>query len=415
MRRKPHIIFVLALALTIAFRYIALAQNNGDTTADTTVVTQSIATTPRALGYQEKVKQRLDNLCSSDITMTSQLGLMVYDLNTGTTLYSLGERQLLRPASTMKLLTAITALDILGKNYRYRTAIYAYGNTSDNAFIGNIYIKGMMDPTLDFYDIESLVNGILSLGVDTIKGNIVADRSFMDSPLMGEGWCWDDKNPVLSPLVYDRRDNLLDILREKIITSGITIIGNNAVGVMPRDATLLAERFTTLETVLMTMLKDSDNQYAESVFYNIGAFRHLPSTADNARLEEKTILRETGLNPDNYRIADGSGLSLYNYLSAQCEVYLLRYAFRNMNVYNTLLHSLPIAGVDGTLKNRMRGTAAEGNVHAKTGTLTGVSSLAGYCTSPEGHTIAFAILNQGVMKGSTARAFQDSVCQALCE
>ena len=122
-----------------------------------------------------------------------------------------------------------------------------------------------------------------------------------------------------------------------------------------------------------------------------------------------------GLNPSDYKVADGSGLSLYNYVSAELEVALLRYAFRNENIYLHLYPSLPIAGEDGTLKKRMKGTFAAGNVHAKTGTLTCVTSLAGYCTAANGHRLAFAIINQGCLRDADSRAFQDRVCVAMCQ
>ena len=73
-----------------------------------------------------------------------------------------------------------------------------------------------------------------------------------------------------------------------------------------------------------------------------------------------------------------------------------------------------MAGVDGTLKSRMRRTPAAGNVHAKTGTVTGVSSLAGYLTAANGNVIAFAIINQGGLSSTAAKKFQDNVCTALC-
>ena len=76
---------------------------------------------------------------------------------------------------------------------------------------------------------------------------------------------------------------------------------------------------------------------------------------------------------------------------------------------------MPIAGVDGTLENRMRTGFARGNVKAKTGTVTGISSLAGYLTAANNHVLAFCIFNQGVLKSADGRAFQDKVCTALCE
>ena len=121
------------------------------------------------------------------------------------------------------------------------------------------------------------------------------------------------------------------------------------------------------------------------------------------------------MNSSHYRIADGSGLSLYNYLSPELEVSILRYTFKHQAMYEHLLPSLPIAGEDGTLKKRMKDTSAAGNVKAKTGTLTGVISLAGYCSASNGHRLCFAIMNQGMQKGSEARAFQDKVCMILCD
>ena len=111
----------------------------------------------------------------------------------------------------------------------------------------------------------------------------------------------------------------------------------------------------------------------------------------------------------------GSGLSLYNYVSAELEVQLLRYAYTQPNIYNTLLPTLPIAGVDGTLKKRMRNTPAEGNVRAKTGTLFGVSSLAGYLTASNGHRLCFAIIVNGGMSQGPMRNLQNKICVALSQ
>ena len=94
---------------------------------------------------------------------------------------------------------------------------------------------------------------------------------------------------------------------------------------------------------------------------------------------------------------------------------MLRYAFRNNNIYLHLHPALPEAGVDGTLRSRMKGTFTKSNVFAKTGTVTGVSSLAGYCTAANGHRLAFSIINQGIMHASNGRRFQDRVCTLLCQ
>ena len=164
------------------------------------------------------------------------------------------------------------------------------------------------------------------------------------------------------------------------------------------------------------MMKKSDNFHAEALFYQIAASTGKPlCKASDASAIVRQLIRRIGLGSNSYRIADGSGLSLYNYVSPELETMLLRYAWQNSNIYDHLAPSLPIAGVDGTLEKRMRGTAAQGNVRAKTGTLTGISSLAGYCTAANGHQLCFCIINQGVMRGADGKAFQDRVCVALCE
>ncbi len=367
------------------------------------------------LPYPQRIAAKLDSLCALDMFETSQLSLMVYDLDAESTLYARNERQLMRPASTMKLFTAITALDQLGRNHSFRTSLHYTGDTIGTALNGNICIRGTMDPTLEDYDIDCLVEGITAMNIDTIRGGIIADRSFKDSLMLGEGWCWDDDNPILSPLVFQRKDSLTHILRSKLGSLGIVIIGGDSIGALPADTKLLSERTTSIETVLEKMMKDSDNLYAEAMYYHVGASIEQPSTAKSAQEAVSRTMAQAGLNPKTYRLADGSGLSLYNYLSAEAEVSMLRYAYKNKDIFGILCQSLPIAGIDGTLKRRMKKTAAHGNVRAKTGSLSGVYTLAGYCTSPENHLIAFCIMNQGVMKSRPARDFQDKVCEALCQ
>jgi D-alanyl-D-alanine carboxypeptidase/D-alanyl-D-alanine-endopeptidase (penicillin-binding protein 4) len=178
----------------------------------------------------------------------------------------------------------------------------------------------------------------------------------------------------------------------------------------------VGSRFHAIDQILTRMLKESDNLYAESMFYQIaasGGIKH--ASAANARTHIKKLISKIGLNPDNYKIADGSGLSLYNYVSPELMVRLLRYAYRNSEIYSSLYPCLPIAGEDGTLEKRLKGAYTKGNVRAKTGTLTGVSSLAGYCRTANNHLLAFCIINQGVMKNVDGKAFQDKVCTALCQ
>ena len=165
------------------------------------------------------------------------------------------------------------------------------------------------------------------------------------------------------------------------------------------------------------MMKQSDNLDAESMFYQIAAQTGVPGAGRRQASEciRLFINDQLALPADNYLIADGSGLSLYNYVTPELLVGMLRYAYAHPGIYRSLLSSLPVAGRDGTLKNRLHNTAAQGNIAAKTGTVTGICSLAGYATAANGHRLCFAIINQGQAKASQARLFQDKVCRLMTE
>ena len=94
---------------------------------------------------------------------------------------------------------------------------------------------------------------------------------------------------------------------------------------------------------------------------------------------------------------------------------MLRYAYNNKRIYDNLMPALPIAGQDGTLEKRMIRKPAQGHVFAKTGTVTGVSSLAGYVTASNGHLLAFAIINNGVLKSNIGHKIQDKICAELAK
>lgn len=368
-----------------------------------------------ALPWPQNIQYRLDSLLRHPMFETSTVGLEVYDLTADSILYKVNEHQMLRPASTMKLLTAITAIDKLGGSYQFRTQLYYTGKVENHTLTGDLYCVGGFDPRFNIDDMNAFVESIRRMGVDTIRGSIVADRSMKDADLLGEGWCWDDDNPPLSPLTIGRNTQFVDRFIRQLVDDGVVLDVRISDGTLPDSAFHLCSRFHSIDQILLRMMKQSDNFYAEAMFYQLAAHQgHRPARAKDAAAIVKRLISKVGLGHRPYRIADGSGLSLYNYLSADLEVRLLRYAYRNSTVYLHLLPSLPVAGSDGTLRNRMRGSFAADNVKAKTGTLEGVSALAGYCTAANGHRLCFSIINQGIMHTSNARRFQDRVCNALC-
>ena len=382
----------------------------GETLPADTLVRDSLS-----LKWPQSAVHGIDRLLEGDMFQTSQVGLMVYDLTADSVIYRHNERQMMRPASTMKLLTAIAAIDRLGGSYQTKTELCYTGRIANRTLEGDIYCVGGMDPLFNADDMSAFVESIRKMGVDTIRGHLYADKSMKDYDLLGEGWCWDDDNPVLTPLIYGRKDQFMERFERELRESGLVVQAFASTAVKPDTAFCICARYHTIDQILMRMMKESDNLYAESLFYQLAASGGArPASARHARQYIRRLIDKVGLHGQRYRIADGSGLSLYNYVTAELEVRLLRYAYRYQNIYIHLLPSLPKAGVDGTLEKRMHGTFTKDNVKAKTGTLTGVISLAGYCTAANGHQLCFAILNQGVMRASDARHFQDRVCEVLC-
>lgn len=368
------------------------------------------------LPWPQNLQTRLDTLLENELFERSQLGLLVYDLTADSVLYHRGEKQTLRPASTMKLLTAITALDRLGGNYQFRTSLRYSGEVVDSVLTGNLYCVGGMDPMFDIIDMNAFVESVLGLGVKTIRGNLVAVTSLKDNLLLGEGWCWDDDNPQLSPLLVSRKDEFMSKFVEMLRAAGVEVDASITTGALPKESLTICTRSHTLREILLPMMKDSDNLYAESVFYQAAStVASRPATAAHGRQAVKETLGKAGVKDIQYRIADGSGLSLYNYVTPELMVKLLIYAYRHRNIYIELFPSLPVAGQDGTLKKRMVKSPANGRVRAKTGTVTGVTTLAGYCASLNGHMLVFSIMNQGTLKIAEGRNFQDQVCEIMSQ
>lgn len=382
----------------------------GETLSADTLVRDSLS-----LKWPQSAVHGIDRLLEADMFQTSQVGLMVYDLTADSVIYRHNERQMMRPASTMKLLTAIAAIDRLGGSYQTKTELCYTGHIANRTLEGDIYCVGGMDPLFNADDMSAFVESIRKMGVDTIRGHLYADKSMKDYDLLGEGWCWDDDNPTLSPLLISRKDIFLSRFVKRLNDMGIVVEAELDEGIKPGDAFCICHRFHTMDQVLLRMLKESDNLYAEAMFYQLAASSGARSaTAKQARAIVMNLVRKLGLNPNSYRFADGSGLSLYNYVTAELEVAMLRYAYKNSNIMLHLKPALPIAGTDGTIKSRMRGPFTNDNVRAKTGTLTGVSSLAGFCTAANGHQLAFSIINNGLRHTNNAHAFQDKVCTELC-
>jgi D-alanyl-D-alanine carboxypeptidase/D-alanyl-D-alanine-endopeptidase (penicillin-binding protein 4) len=159
------------------------------------------------------------------------------------------------------------------------------------------------------------------------------------------------------------------------------------------------------------MNKESDNLSAENLLKILAAEKGgIPGTGEAGIAVMKEHLISIGIDTTNIVIADGSGVSRYNLTSANVIVQLLQNMYRTQEHFDALYHSLPVAGVDGSLQKRMKGSTAQGNLRAKTGTLTGVSSLSGYVYTEDEKLLAFAMLMQNyITNAKYYRQVQDRI------
>ena len=135
-----------------------------------------------------------------------------------------------------------------------------------------------------------------------------------------------------------------------------------------------------------------------------------PGSAQNGVHVVNRFLTSAGIDTNTIALADGSGLSRYNLTSPATTIKLLQKMYTDQVNFPLYYYTLPIAGVDGTIGRRMRGTLAAGNLHAKTGTLSGVTALSGYVTTLDGEWLAFSIMMQHYPGSSRAyRGVQDAI------
>lgn len=198
----------------------------------------------------------------------------------------------------------------------------------------------------------------------------------------------------------------MDLLKH----SGIRVNGKALRGTNPDGSILIATHNSPPMSEMLSLLnKPSDNLIAECLFKNLGREIKGKGTEDAARAAESDFLKKIGADLDEIDIADGSGLSRQDLASPDNFVSIISYMFHHKNG-KYFISSLPIAGVDGSLTNRMKETAAQGNAKAKTGYINHVSSLSGVVTTKAGENLVFSIIMNNHLSGSgSARIVQDKI------
>ena len=369
----------------------------------------------------EELHTDIDTVLQETLFTTASIGIKVVAVETGEVIYEKNPHKLHHPASTTKLFTAATALARLGSDYQFETAVYVDAN-ADIQVLENIYLKGRADPVLQPHHIVKLADILLETGVKSIQGDIVVDTTYLDTVREGPGWMWDDRPLRISALSIRQiepepgtRSRALAcgyLLKNELIEKGIEVTGDVVPGTVPLGATTVAEHLSPpLADIIKLMNKPSDNWIAELLFKTIGAeVMGEPGTWQKGRDAVDAFLEEITGEPPVHRFVDGSGLSRYNLLNVELLTQLLVYMYQDFELMPEYLASLPVAGVDGTLRNRMQGVYAEKMLRAKTGTLSGVSALAGYAVTADDEVFAFGILiSHYVGSAVPARDIQDKI------
>lgn len=206
--------------------------------------------------------------------------------------------------------------------------------------------------------------------------------------------------------VFERKGIVVKGLIGSIDTADKIIISENL-------SHLLTHESVPLFMILKELNKNSNNFYAEQILKTIGYEVYGFGTAENGVRACKDLFNTMGINPDNMVMADGSGLSRLNLITPRQIVNLLSYMYKS-DQFNPFYDSLPIGGVDGTLANRMRRTAAQNNVRAKAGYSNNVSALSGYIKTVNGEILVFSIMvNNFLAPPALANYLEDNVCNRL--
>jgi serine-type D-Ala-D-Ala carboxypeptidase/endopeptidase (penicillin-binding protein 4) len=376
-----------------------------------------------------------DGLRSTLNTLHNRLGTSagayVVDLADGSVLYSHRPALALAPASNEKLFVTATALLKFGGSGTLTTRVEAApGVVPDAAGVlpGNLYLVGGGDPTLDDAGLKSLADQVAAAGITAIDGAVVGDESFFDSLRGGpdSSYRFDgDLSGFLTGLSYNhgRASSAKRAAAKLAAYLKAAKVGYERApkaGRRPasgateaQDETTAADPIAALPSPNVAALIQrtnvpSENYYAEMLTKALGATYGARGSTTAGLAVVRSQLATLGVHP---RLVDGSGLSRGNKTTAQQLVRLLQ-RMDTQDAAATWRASLPIAGRTGTLRGRMRGTAAAGRCSAKTGTLIGVSALSGYCATTGGRSIAFSFIENRVCN-SCAKAVEDRMVSAI--
>jgi D-alanyl-D-alanine carboxypeptidase/D-alanyl-D-alanine-endopeptidase (penicillin-binding protein 4) len=370
-------------------------------------------------------------------TLSSRLksgGALVVDPATGTVLYESAATTPLTPASNVKLATAAAALSVLGPTHRIPTTVVV----SDR----DVYLVGGGDPTLASASSIPGTPTLRDLADATVRQvgagtalRLHYDDSLFTGPTLARGWSSSypavgEVAPVTALMVDQgrrtpsSRSRVKDPARQaarqfaQLLRNGGVTVSSLDRATAPGDATVIAKvESPAVSSIVQTMLTDSENTYAEALGHLVGKAGVGEASFDGGARATRDALSSLGFDVSGYRLADASGLSSDNRLTARTLAGILTGVVRGEHPQIASIASgLPVAGFTGTLADRYVTPATQagrGFVHAKTGTLTGVVAESGIVLDATGRQIVFSFLATGVRSLDGMRRTLDGVASTL--
>ncbi|MEO7367310.1 MAG: D-alanyl-D-alanine carboxypeptidase/D-alanyl-D-alanine-endopeptidase [Gemmatimonadaceae bacterium] len=376
----------------------------------------------------EALRWSIDSLVNQPKFARATLGFLVVDPNAGDTLYSHNAGKLFVPASNQKILSGSVALAQLGPDYRYRTTFVTHGKIANGVLNGDLIVIGRGDPTVSdrvkgnaMAFMQTVADSIAAQGIRHITGSLRPGGDAFPDSIYGYGWEWDDlrgesaapvdelelnEGMTVRQAKVGGRDTLVAVATDSptntylaALALGLNkrgVVIDHAVGgidsLTARADTIYSFYSPPLREILKSFLKPSQNQTGEALIKTLGLEKTGVGMADSGAVVIRKQLAAWGVDSTSTVIYDGSGMSRHDLVTPEAIVKIL-IGIQKDTAFMAFYNALPIVGVDGTVRTRMLGSTAVGNIHAKTGTLEFVRSLSGYVTTAVGEKLVFSMLS----------------------
>lgn len=460
----------------------------------------------KAVQPSGELSAEINKLLTSEPVLDGALaGVSIRSAEDGKLLYEhIGDTRL-QPASVLKLFTGAAALSVLGEDYRFTTEVLADGKINGGTLEGDLFLRGMGDPTLLPADFDEMAKRLKSKGINKVAGDLVADDSWYDDVRYSEDLTWNDEHQYYGSQVsaltaspnedYDAGTVIVNILpgkkgkaanisvepdtdyvkiinetktvdsegehdvkierehgsnsimvsgtipagaqnvrewvgvweptlyagslfKKSLEEHGIKVVGKIKTGHAADTMTkLISHQSLPLAELMTPFMKLSNNGHAEVLVKEMGRVVHGEGSWEKGLEAMVAELSKFGIDTSTLVLRDGSGISHANLIPAN-EITKLLFMAQKEEWFPVFQRSLPVAGVKdrmigGTMRNRLKDDYLKDRVAAKTGTLTGVSTLAGYVETSSGDTLIFTIMLNNLLDDREGRKVEDRIVRML--